>query len=228
MMGMAKRFPTYDEYARATLSRTLSLAERRRAFVAEAYELASSYLENLGGGRFALHPLPRPAQAAPLFGMRVGDRNGDGRLDVLLVGNSYAPDSHLGRYDAFSGGVLLGDGRGHFRYRDGSGTGFYVAGDAKALAEVGAGKEGSLFLVTQNDDSLRAFTMARPSSGRSLRLRPDDAYALVTLASGATRREEFHYGDGYLAQSSRSLDLPPGVRGVVIVDARGRRRSAAP
>src|SRR5256886_17462845 len=96
MGGMKGRFPRYNDYAQATLAGTLSPAERKLAYVAQAVTFASAYLENLGSGKFALRPLPLAAQIAPVFGMLAGDYDGDGNLDVLLVGNSHAGDTQTG------------------------------------------------------------------------------------------------------------------------------------
>jgi hypothetical protein len=103
-------------------------------------------------------------------------------------------------------------------------SGFYVPGDAKALAKLMLGDRRSLFLVTQNGDSLKTFAPVAPSARPSVRLRPLDSYALFTLASGRTRRQELSYGSTYLSQSSRYLAIPPGARRAVVYDSRGESR----
>jgi enediyne biosynthesis protein E4 len=225
MIGMKGRFPTYTDYANATLDRTLSREERGRAHVLEAVNFESVLLENLGGGRFTMRPLPIRAQVAPIFGMLVSDFNGDGNLDVLLAGNSHATETRIGWYTASNGGVLLGDGNGGFEFLDGVRSGFYVGGDAKALAEVMVGGDRSLFLVTQNRDSVKTFALTRASHNTRVRLEPDDAFALLTFRDGRQQRREFHYGSSYLSQSSRILDLPAEVAKVVIHGRDGRTRT---
>jgi enediyne biosynthesis protein E4 len=218
------RFPRYIDYAQVTLEQMLSPEERARAFVARSVTFASSYLENLGDGTFAVRPLPIAAQLAPAFGMLVEDHDGDGNLDVLVVGNSYASEPQRGRYTASTGSVLLGNGQGEFRHLNGAQSGFFVDGDAKAIAEVLVGDERSLVVVTQNDDSLRVFSAVAEPQG-VLRLRAGDAYAILTFADGSTRRQEFYYGSGYLSQSSRFLRISPGLREAVIHDFGGRSRA---
>jgi len=224
MIGIRGRFPRYADYAAATEERTLSPEERAHAYAARAVTLASSYVENLGGGKFALRPLPLTAQIAPTFGMLAGDFDADGNLDVLLVGNSYAESAQAGRGDASIGGVLLGDGTGHFRYVSGAASGFYVPGDAKAVAELVLDDAHSLVLVTQNDDSLKVFAPLSRGPMRNLRLDALDSYAVLTLADGTTRRQELYYGSTYLSQSSRFLKVPDEVTGVTVYDSRGRSR----
>jgi hypothetical protein len=157
--------------------------------------------------------------------MLPGDFDGDGHLDVAVAGNSYAEDTREGWHDASIGGVLLGDGAGGFRWSSGSESGFFVDGDAKGVAELALDDGQALVLVTQNDDRLLAFTATSPTPGRRVRVRPLDAWALLTLADGRTRRHELHHGSTYLSQSSRTLVLPPGVREAVVYDSRGRSRT---
>jgi enediyne biosynthesis protein E4 len=225
MLSMKGRFPKYSDYAKATLEETLSPAERDSAYVAKSVTFASSYLENLGHGKFALRPLPLAAQIAPVFGMLVDDYDGDGNLDALLVGNSYANDTQTGADDASIGAVLLGDGKGGFRYLSGAASGFFVNGDAKAVADLVLDQQRSLVLVSQNDDSVRVFSSARNGSVRNMKLLPLDTYATLTFADGTSRRQELYYGSTYLSQSSRYLRLPAQVVGAVVHDSRGRSRT---
>jgi hypothetical protein len=206
------------------MDRTFSEEELKGAYVAESSDMRSSMVENLGNGRFALHPLPIPAQFSPAYGMLVADRNGDGTLDVLLVGNSYASDTQFGWYDASVGSLLLGDGKGGFSNVGYGRSGFFVDGDAKAAAELLVDGKRSLVLVAQNNDSLRVFT-SEHEERRNVRLAPLDAYAVVTLADGSTRREEFYYGSTYLSQSSRCLEVPANATRAEIYDYAGKKRT---
>jgi enediyne biosynthesis protein E4 len=228
IIGMKGRFPRYEQYATATLEQTLSAEELERAYVGRSVNFASSFVENLGGGRFAIRDLPTRAQFAPVFGMMPADYDDDGNLDVLLVGNSRAPEVQSGWFDASVGTVLLGDGAGGFVAESGSRSGFFVDGDAKGIARLSLGGGRSAVLVTQNDDSLRAFTATRTGPRRLLRLRPDDAFARIILADGSTRRQEFHYGSTYLSQSSRYAEVPADAREVVVYDFAGRSRVEDP
>jgi hypothetical protein len=225
MIAMQGRFKRYEDYARATLDGTLSSAERESAFVARSVTFASVYLENLGGGKFARRALPVLAQVAPVYGMLATDANGDGNLDVMLVGNSYGPETQAGWDDASIGGVLLGDGKGRFGFLNGSESGFFVPGNAKAVADLLVDDRRSMVLVTQNGDSLRTFAPLHRADGRAVRVQPLDAYALLTGADGRTRREELYYGSTYLSQSSRYLWITKDVVKAVVVDSRGASRS---
>lgn len=227
MIALKYRFPTYDSYARATMEQAFTAEELAAAHVVESRVMESSFVENLGDGRFALRPLPMRAQIAPVYGMLVGDRNGDGALDVLLVGNSYAPETTmLGWSTASIGLLLLGDGEGGFVEADYTESGFYVDGDAKAAAEVLIGEGRSLVLVTQNNGSLKAFE--GNLAGRAVPVLPLDARAVITLADGTTRITELHHGSTYLSQSSRFLVVPADARVAVIRDYAGNERRVVP
>jgi enediyne biosynthesis protein E4 len=225
MIGMKGRFPRYSDFATATLERTLTREELAKAYLAQAVTFASAYVENLGSGKFALRPLPLLAQAAPIFGMLVDDYDADGNLDALLVGNSYARETQSGWDDAFIGAVLLGDGKGEFRVMNGASSGFFVDGDAKAIAQLVVDETRSLVLVTQNNDSLLRFTALRSGSTRNVKLEPLDTYAVLTLISGKSRRQNLHYGSTYLSQSSRALRVGDDVVRGVVYDSRGRSRA---
>jgi len=212
---MQKRFPSHRAYAGASLKELFRENELEGAYVARAVRFATSYLDRGEGGTFEVRSLPCRAQMAPVFGMQVADYTGDGLLDLLMVGNWYAPDVETGRADASIGALLRGDGTGHFAPVSYPESGFLVAGDAKGLAEVATGEGTPLTVATQNNDSLRTFVSTQ-RRGRSVRLRPLDRSATLTFADGSTRKEELYYGSTYLSQSSRVLWVPPGVKSVAI------------
>ena len=172
-----------------------------------------------------MRALPVGAQIAPIFGMLARDYDGDGDLDALLVGNSYASETQAGWNDASIGGVLVGDGRGQFGFVNGAASGFFVDGDARSIADVMLDETRSLVLVTQHRDSLRVFAPSRSVSERKLRVEPLDAYVVLTRADGTTRRQELYYGSTYLSQSSRYVSVPAGVVKAVVFDSRGQSRT---
>jgi len=225
MLGMQRRFPSHRAYGEATFDELFTNSEMEGAYVAEAVHFETSYVENQGG-TFEVRPLPIEAQFAPMFGVQSGDYDGDGHLDLLMVGNSYAPDTQTGRYDASVGALFQGDGTGDFTFVDHTTSGFFVDGDAKGLADVQVGAGRSLVLATQNSDSLRAFQHASDASPhRTVPLQPLDRYAILTFRDGTTRHQEFYHGSSYLSQSSRFLRIPAGLEEATIHDSQGDRRT---
>jgi hypothetical protein len=51
-----------------------------------------------------------------------------------------------------------------------------------------------------------------------------DAGAVIHYTNGRTERKEFHYGFGYLSQSTRHLKLSGEIKSVWIYDYRGNKR----
>jgi hypothetical protein len=197
------------------------------ALILEANQMASAYVENRGGNRFTLKPLPVLAQIAPVNGLISEDVNMDGYPDVVMVGNDYGNEVFTGRYDAFNGLILFGDGKGNFNEGSSAETGFYVPGDAKALVKLSS-KGRDLLIASQNKDSLRVFSKNIPSTSMRFVPEPLDTRGEFIYADGKKQTIEFNYGSGYLSQSSRSIVIPDGVREVIIYNSRGESRKVSP
>ena len=223
-LPMIKRqVTTYAAYGKKTFEELMPIAQRTKALVLRANTFASVYVENRGAGQFTIRPLPIEAQFSPIFGMQPTDLNGDGNLDLLSVGNDYAADVLTGRFDSGQGLALLGNGHGQFRPLTPSQSGLLVNGDAKALATLTTVTDQPLFVVSQNNDSLRAFRPLNLLAKHIIRLQPDDEYALIMLMTGQQRKVEFYWGASYLAQSSRSFTVPVSARHIKVRSSAGWR-----
>ena len=219
---MRRRFPYYKDFTKASIDKLLTPEERQSALVLEANYLESAYVENKGDGTFTLHSLPVQAQLAPIFGMVADDVDRDGNLDVMLVGNDYGGEVLAGRYDAMNGLFLRGDGKGTFTAQAIASSGFYVPGNAKALAQLTDNKGRELMVATQNRGRLCLFRNSKPAT--NLRLRPTDASALLTFTDGKKQKVEFCYGNSFLSQSARTLLVSPQVKAIEITDSQGHKR----
>ena len=216
-----RKFRKYREYAKVTINQLFKPEELKDALVLEANNLSTSIIENLSGGKFKMKPLPTLVQVAPVNGMVVTDINNDSFDDIVMVGNDYGNEVFAGRYDAFTGVVLVGDGKGNFKLDPSQTSGFYVPGDAKGLALLQY-KNDRVLLATQNRDSLKAFRINTVQ--RFIQPLPQDQFAEIINADGREKRVEFYYGSGYLSQSSRALAVPVGAREISITDFKGRKR----
>jgi len=96
---------------------------------------------------------------APVNGIVVDDFNMDGNLDLLLIGNDYGNELFMGRLDAHTGLLLLGDGKGDFQPVRSAESGFLVPGDAKALVKLMLSNGDFLYLASQNRGELKAFNL---------------------------------------------------------------------
>jgi len=213
------RFRTYTDYANATFEETFLPEEIEKAFVVCSERFESSYLENLGKGKFKIANLPLVAQFSPVFGMVTGDYDHDGNLDVLLVGNSYAPEISSGRDDASIGLYLKGDGKGGFKPVSVANSGFLADKDAKGMAKLVLADGRELLIVGNNDNAVQAYVTHQ--AGKYYRAERNDAYALVTLKNGQVYEHEFYYGSTYLSHSSRDLKFSPEMTSLKVFDFKG-------
>lgn len=224
LLMMRRRFPLYADYGKATIQTMFTPDELKGALVKEATTFSSMYIENLGHGKFRMHPLPVKAQIAPLNGMLARDLDHDGNLDLLVVGNDYGCEVFNGRFDAFYGLWLKGDGKGNFKPQSLQRSGFFVDGDAKALASLLTATGEQLIVATQNKGFLKAFEQHTAGQEKGIPLFTDDAYAILDLGNGKKRREEFYYGSSFLSQSARRLWLGKEVRSGMIFNTKGIAR----
>lgn len=230
IVDMRRRFPTYESYGNTRFSDAFTEQDLEGATVLKSKTMKSSYLENLGNGKFNIRELPLQAQIAPLYGMLAEDVNDDGHTDLLAVGNSYATEANAGWYDAGIGCVFLGNGQGGFIHQNMQQSGFLVDTDAKAAVTLIGQDQRPHYLFSSNSDSLKSYTLnSLPENMMIIPLRSDDFYAEIVLDDGRSYQEEFHYGEGYLSQSSRQWCLNrEGVEQVTIYNFRGESRNVNP
>ena len=220
--AMRARFKTYEAYAEATFERSFLPSELAGAYVVHSESFESSYIENLGQGKFRLHALPIEAQFSPVYGIVANDYNNDGHLDLLLAGNFYATEVSAGRYDASTGLYLKGDGKGGWKSLKISQSGIMADGDVKSLARIRRANGTAMILAGSNAARLKAFST---DSQSEVVYQPDpaDAFAEITFNNGTIRRHEFYHGTSYLSQSSRAITARPGMVKIVVTNILGQR-----
>ncbi|MCF2487542.1 VCBS repeat-containing protein [Dyadobacter sp. CY347] len=162
MPRLGKRFFLYDEYARATTQDVISPELLHKATVSKASYFSSSYIENLGKGKFKIKALPLQAQFAPVQGIVIRDVDGDGNTDLILSGNSYAPDASIGRFDAMQGLYLKGDGHGNFAPVPQALSGLMLNGDNRSLVELITKDKKVLLIGASNSGKLEVYKQLQP------------------------------------------------------------------
>jgi hypothetical protein len=214
LIRMKRSFLKYSDFGVATMDKVLPEDQRKGALIYRANWFSTSYVENLGGGKFAMRALPTEAQFAPVYGMIVDDVNGDGNQDVIAVGNDYGTEVSMGRYDALNGLLLLGDGKGNFKNAGMNESGICVKGDAKGLATIFINNK-QLLVSTTNQGKIIAYEPAVPPNGQVITLSPDVSRVEYQLAGLHVIKEVYH-GNGFLSQSSRKLVLPKEATHVIL------------
>ncbi|SFO76978.1 Repeat domain-containing protein [Algoriphagus ornithinivorans] len=215
-----RKFERYKLYALSTEQTLFSEEERKDALILTGNYDRSSYVENLGNGKFKIHELPSLAQLAPVNGILAEDINQDGYLDILLVGNDFGNEIFIGRLDALNGLVLLGDGKGGFTPAKSDKSGFIVPGDAKALVKLSSVNGSPLYIASQNRGELKVFR-GKNQESQSIEPSQEVSAILVELENGKTQRIEVNHGSGFLSQSSREIILPKGLKSLKVVDYTG-------
>ncbi len=223
MISMKKKFTNYKSFATATMDDILSPEQRKGALRLKANMLQSCFVRNDGDGKFTLIPLPKEAQLSALNGLVVDDFDGDGNLDVALNGNDYGTDVSTGRYDAFNGLILKGNGKGNFKPLSILQSGLYIPGNGKALVKLQSSGGRYLLAASQNRDKLKVFQLNENAG--SVKLQPADISAKITHKNSMTTKEEFNYGASFLSQSGRFLKVDKTMKNVKITDTNGHTRT---
>lgn len=152
---LKKKYTSYKEFANTDFINLLSIEDLDQQTL-KVTTSQSVFLENLGGKQFIIKPLDISCQQAPINDILVSDIDEDGHLDILLAGNDFYAETLYGRYDAFNGKLLKGDGMGKFKPISTTQSGFYIPNHTNQLLEL-KNKTETIFLAGQNNDSLLAF-----------------------------------------------------------------------
>ena len=226
MPYLKKKFSNYHSFAIARMDEVLTAKQRDSVLQLSANNLQSGYLRNDGNGKFTMIPLPLQAQVSVINGMLVDDFDDDGNPDVLLSGNDYGTEVRVGRYDAFNGLVLKGDGKGGFTPLRMTESGVNIPGNGKGVAKLLGSDSCYLVAASQNRDAMKLFKLNHKV--KMLRLLPGDVSAIISLNDGRKTKQEFYYGASFLSQSSRMMEMDPRVKSIEIFNYRGERRIIQP
>ena len=217
---LRERYPTFEAFSTAGVSEFLgSRFERMRDQQLTTFE-SMVFLNR--GDHFEARALPFEAQLAPVFGLAVGDMDGDGQEDVYLSQNFFGVPPDSSRHDGGRGVLLKGDGRGGFTAVPGSESGLQVYGEGRAAALCDYDQDGHLDLaIGQNANKTMLYHNVGTIPGLTVHLQgspqnPDGIGAVVRLVYPEGRMgpaHEVHAGGGYWSQDScrtvlgRKVDL---------------------
>ncbi|HOY05368.1 MAG TPA: VCBS repeat-containing protein [Saprospiraceae bacterium] len=222
LIKIRKRFNTYGALGEATVQDIFKPEDLKDAQIMHVDWMSTSFIENLGGGRFKISALPAEAQVAPVQGMLPYDVDHDGLLDLLMVGNDYGMELLQGRADAFCGLVLKNMGKNVFQPLDLEKSRFYVPYNARGLARLNLGGQDELILATQHGGPLKIFA-PRMAAGMAITLKTNEAKAVITLKNGAQRVQELYWGSTFMSQESRTVWMDGNVRDVSFFDRNNKQ-----
>lgn len=169
--SLRKKFIKYEDYAGATMEDIVSTRQLEKASRFNAYVLESSWLENIGGQDFELHPLPAPAQFSSINAFVSDDFTGDGKKDLIAAGNFYPFKPQLGRSDA-SFGLLLHYNQGGIRVSNDLRSNLWLGGDIRDMQLLHFKSGIKRILVSRNNDRPSLYSIVSPDNDTVLTKSP--------------------------------------------------------
>lgn len=133
--GMKKKFVRTSSYANASVEEIFT-PEQLAGAVTFDLEMVTSSIFRKDGNNWTPTALPMLTQIASVRAIRAADFNGDGKMDLLLVGNDYSLNVETGRMDAGNGTLLLNDGVGGWTVVPNREHGLWASLDARRLAPI--------------------------------------------------------------------------------------------
>jgi len=147
---LKKKYLKYSSYQNQTIEDIFNEDQRKNMITLYAYELQSFVLINKGN-IFEKHFLPKEAQFSPIFDFLIIDVNGDNIKDLVSGGNLYSVKPEIGRYDADSGLIMLGNGKGNFKALSSEESGFLCIGEVRDIVKIKVHNNEKMLVVKNND-----------------------------------------------------------------------------
>ena len=155
MPFLKKRYLSYQNFSRAPLNEIFDRSTLNSSEQYVAYRFQSSWIENLGNGKFKLNDLPRVSQFSTVNSILVDDFDGDKRLEALLAGNFFPINIQLGRNDAGFGSLIEFD-RGKASALQTRKSGLKLSGEVRSLQAIMiAGTKH--YLAVRNNNTILVF-----------------------------------------------------------------------
>lgn len=158
--GFIERFPDYASYASASIQDMLTNRQLKEALAFQVHSFVSTVFQNKGNGTFEARPLPREAQAAPIYDMVIADFDTDSIPDILAAGNNFGTRPEIGPI-AGQGMLLSGDGKFNYVPISANKSGFAGVGDIRKM-ELVATPKGTILILGRYNDPVTIFGYIPP------------------------------------------------------------------
>lgn len=153
MPSLTNRFPNYHSFASSTVQQIYGDDELKKGIHYKANNFRHIYIENKGGGHLDWRPLGEVFQRYSVNAMDSKDINGDGHLDIVMVGNIFDSEVETPRSDSNFGILALGNGDGTFELVPNQESGLYVPYEAQDVRWYRHGGIDQLIIVSNNAPS---------------------------------------------------------------------------
>lgn len=151
MPVMNKKYWSFSDFAKADFGTVFTPEERAGAKSYEVTELETCLLMN-ESGNLVIKRLPVWAQSTNCEAVQPYDFNGDGRMDLLLAGNSNQQHYEYGDMDASEGLLLFGQADGSFQVVHAGDYGLDLSGFVRDLVILEL--NGGPFLIVANNSGV--------------------------------------------------------------------------
>ncbi|MBK7937612.1 MAG: VCBS repeat-containing protein [Lewinellaceae bacterium] len=148
--SLKKKYLKYGRYAHQSITDIFTAEQMKGAIKLTAGALKSGVLINRGKGQFTFSAFPNEAQFAPMYGICIGDFDGDGHPDIATGGNSLGFKPEFGYVDADYGLLLRGDGKGNFIPVRSRTSGLRINGEVRDIRPIRIGQKRSLLVARNN------------------------------------------------------------------------------
>ena len=208
------RFPTFASMSAAGIDDLLSAGLPPMREVTAATFDSMVFLNR--GDHFEVRPLPVEAQLSGVFGIAVGDFDGDGAEDVFAAQNFFGVSPAESRNDAGCGLLLRGDGHGGFQAVPARESGLAIYGQGRGVAICDFDHDGRMDVaVGENRGPTRLYHNVGARPGLRTRLEGLEKNPQAIGASARLRFRsgrmgpvhEIHLGSGYWSQDSTEFIL---------------------
>ncbi|MEL6925921.1 MAG: VCBS repeat-containing protein, partial [Bacteroidota bacterium] len=156
MPFIKEKFPTYDQFARASLDEVYGEDKLKAAVQLEVNGFESVVIINRSGGQFELKALPAIVQSIPMLDLVATDLNADGREDIIAAGNIYDTEVETPRLDHQYGWVLLANDSENYTAVAPAQSGLYLSGNVKSM-QLLQQNGGQYLLVGKNNEVLSLY-----------------------------------------------------------------------
>jgi enediyne biosynthesis protein E4 len=156
MPMLKKKYLYAKAYGSATMEDAFGTDALKKAQNLYAYTLSTTWFENKNGSLIA-HALPLQAQVSPTNAIICADMTGDGKKDILLIGNKYGVEVETGRCDAGVSCLLSGDGSGNFKWVPNFTSGIYANKDARSAALFSLPNGQKTIIVGNNNGPIQVY-----------------------------------------------------------------------